>query len=342
VANREGGLKVAERVRLGIVGCGRVVSLFHIKAIRRVDGIDVTAVVDVDEGRMRKALKNFGAERGYTDYVDMLREDVVDAVLVATPPRFHGKISLTSVRAGKHVICEKPLAEAPEECLEIGREASKRGVKVLPAHNYVFTPILQKAKTAVELGLIGEVERIECSMGESLRMYGSKTDFRLRRAGGVVDDLLPHILSVATYLHGPPLKPVWAKASSRRYSVPDEAELLLELEGGVELHTSLSWNKIIPSFSVSVEGSRGRVEMELSKSPSSMTLVRDGRREKVRVGGLAEQYLSLLKLEHPSFTAQYEHFLRLVRGEEPERITVGDEYRIVLTTIKAIKMLKKL
>ena len=330
-----------DRIRLGVVGCGRVATLFHLKAIRKVDAITVTAVVDVDEARVREALKAFGADRWYTNYVEMLEEDVVDAVLVATPPRFHGEISKSSVKAGKHVMCEKPLAESPEECLEIGREASARGVKVLPAHNYVFTPIMQKAKTALEVGLVGELERMECYMGESLKMYGSKTDFRLRREGGVIDDLLPHILSIATYLHGPPTRPVWVRASRKNYPVPDEAEVAVELVDGVELHASLSWNKLIPSLSVRVKGARGLLEMELSKSPSSMTLVRGGKREKIRVGGLVDQYLSLMKLEHPSFIAQYEHFVRLIRGEEGERITVEDESKIVAATVNAIKMLKK-
>ena len=329
-----------DRVRLGIVGCGRVVSLFHIKAIRKVCGIDVTAVVDVNEKRMRDAMKAFGVKKGYINYVDMLEDDVVDAVLVATPPKFHGDISLASVRAGKHVICEKPLSESPEECLKIGREAFKRGVKVLPAHNYVFTSILTKAKTALDLGLIGDVERIECCMGESLRIYNSKTGFRLKRNGGVLDDLLPHTLSIATYLCNPPVKPLQVKVFKKSYPVPDEAEVIVELMGGVKLYTSLSWNKLIPSLIVRIKGSKGLIEMELLKSPNSMTLIRNGKKEKVRTGSLLSQYVSLLRLDHPSFTAQYEHFLRLVKGEEKERITVEDESRIVSTIVNTIKMLK--
>ena len=122
-------------MRLGIIGCGKVTTMFHLKTIGEVDVVEVTAVADPNEKRMEDVRRKAGAPRGYLDYRELLSDQGVDAVAVNAPPRFHEAMTLDAVRAGKHVLCEKPLARSVEGCRHIQEAQTGTGLVVHPVHH---------------------------------------------------------------------------------------------------------------------------------------------------------------------------------------------------------------
>ncbi|MFH0850441.1 MAG: Gfo/Idh/MocA family oxidoreductase, partial [Candidatus Bathyarchaeota archaeon] len=127
-------------LRLGIIGCGRVTTMFRLKAIDEVEEVTVEAVSDVSEDRIRDVLGSCASAKAYTHYTDLLGDPDVDAVAINTPPRFHEEMVLSALSHGKHVLCEKPLAQTVEGCRRIGEAQRESGLQVLPAHNYAFSP----------------------------------------------------------------------------------------------------------------------------------------------------------------------------------------------------------
>jgi len=311
-------------LRLGIVGCGRVTTLFHLKAIEEVEGVAVASVADLDRASMEEVKRKSGAVRGYADYLELLSDPDVDAVAVNTPPRFHEEMVLASLRAGKHVLCEKPLARSVEGCIHIGEAQEGSGLVVMPVHNYALTPCVETARGLIGGGEVGGVKEIRIRFDNNLWGYGSKTDFRLKEMYGIVYDVLPHILSVASMFSGPVNRVDEARGWAKRYGVVDNLSLRMEASEGVGVDCTMNWTSLIPSFRVDVEGGTGRVGMEIMKRPFRVSVESDAGNRTIDREGLGK-YLDILRIRHPSFVRQYAHFKNVVESSEAPFFGVGDE-----------------
>ena len=305
--------------------------MFHLKAIEAVEEVEAVAVADCNQARMESVKKKSGADRGYVDYRELLSDPEVDAVVINTPPRFHEEMVIRSLKAGKHVLCEKPLARSVEGCLHIKGVHEAVDLVVLPGHNYAFTPSLERANELIRKGEIGEVEMVSIGFENNLRGYGSKTDFRLKTEFGIVEDILPHILSVAHGLAGAAGEVVDLRGWKESHDVVDNVKLLLRTDRGVEVNCFMSWTRLIPRFKVEVSGASGRVEMDLMRSPFSVTVESGDVRRKLALKKGLRLYLDLLRFKHPSFQSQYRHLRGLVAGSEAPRITIDDEVDMIRT-----------
>lgn len=167
------------KLRLGIIGCGRATTMFHLKAVEEVEEIEVVAVADRDPNRARGVAEDIGA-RWYVSHEELLGDGDVEAVAINTPPDLHEEMSLEALRAGRHVLCEKPMARSVEGCRRIAVEAGERGLVAHPFHNYAHTPILDEALRLLGEGAIGEIERVTIRLVNNLRGYRPMTPFRLQ------------------------------------------------------------------------------------------------------------------------------------------------------------------
>ena len=315
-------------LRLGIIGCGKVTTMFHLKSIKEVHEVIVTAVADLDRARMEDVRRKAGAERGYTDPKELLADPEVEAVAINTPPRSHEGLVLEAIEAGKHVLCEKPLAQTIEGCRRIGDAQKDTGLVVLPVHNYAFTPCLVSAQELIEKGEIGALQGIEVRFDNNLWSYGAKTDFRTKEMYGIVEDILPHALSVVQVLSDPVSEVTKAEGWKKRYPVTDNISLALATGSGVTVRGEMNWTSLIPGFTVTATGEEGAIHIDLMKAPYGVTVKTDrGRRQ---IGGMGfGQYLDLIRLKHPAFVGQYEHLVATVGGTEEPRFTVEDEIRMM-------------
>jgi predicted dehydrogenase len=113
-------------LRLGLLGCGAHASRTIHPSLARVDEVRIVAACDLDEERLARTAARYGAQ-GYTDYRQMLRHDGLDAVLVIGPPAIHHELGLEVLRAGKHLIVEKPPANSAAQARELVEEARRQG-----------------------------------------------------------------------------------------------------------------------------------------------------------------------------------------------------------------------
>ncbi len=316
------------KLRLGIIGCGRATTMFHLKAVEEVEEIKVVAVADRDINRAREVAEDIGA-RWYGSHRELLGDEDVEAVAINTPPHLHEEMSLDALRAGRHVLCEKPMARSVEGCRRIADEAEERGLVAHPFHNYAYTPILDEALKLLEEEVIGGIVRVTIRLMNNLRGYRPLTSFRLRGDNAVIEDLMPHILSVAGLITGWEFQVLKVEGWRKSYPVVDNFAFNLKA-GSIPLQGKASWTAIIPSFKVQIDGSEGSIKMDLMRNPWTLTLIRGGKRRKIGGGGLG-RYLRLLRMRHPSFTRQYRHFYRVVRGLEEPRLAMEAEMSIVET-----------
>ena len=141
-------------VKFGLIGCGNAGSM-HAIAVKRSPELKFVAAYDVNE----KVLKRFAKRQKLEPYndLDAFLESDIDAVHIIVPHYLHTKMVVAAAKAGKHVLCEKPMATSLEECDEMIAATKKAGVKFMIAENHRFLPAHQYIKDAVSEGLLGEV-----------------------------------------------------------------------------------------------------------------------------------------------------------------------------------------
>src|SRR4051812_617644 len=127
--------------RYGLIGCGEIGKL-RAEGLRR-SGRDLKAVSDLDSARAVRVASGAALER---DWRDLITRPDVDAVIVSTPPSLHAEMTIAALRAGKHVLCEKPLARTVEECGAMVAAAHETGRFLATGFNYRFYPSVLKAR----------------------------------------------------------------------------------------------------------------------------------------------------------------------------------------------------
>ena len=142
-----------------LVGCGYI-GEEHLSQLYYQDNIHMVAVVDVDEARAQLLARKYGVQEYGTDYRTYLSREDVDIVLIATYVDSHLPITKACVEAGKHVLCEKPVAANREDGEEFFRVAQNAEVKVLVGHVLRYNESYRKIKELVEQGVIGQLRMI--------------------------------------------------------------------------------------------------------------------------------------------------------------------------------------
>jgi predicted dehydrogenase/uncharacterized protein (DUF362 family) len=334
-------------VKIGVVGCGKIASVVHLPSLKKIGRINVTAAVDVHENRLNETLEKFQIAQGYTDYQQMLKKADIDAVLVCTPPEKHFQIVLDSIKNEKHVICEKPLATSVEEGLAI-KEAFESQQKemsnpliLMPAHNFIFTPCFDLALQLMKKGEVGNLQKITGCSSSNLMFYGAKTDFRLNAKGGVIEDLLPHVIYLCHETGGRLKKVLSVEPRRRGFTGVDDVDVEAELVSGIRATLSAKWTGFIPSLKLNLIGDSGQIMMDLLKTPYNVTVVTGRERKTIQMGRRIRQYLDVFRNKHPSYVNEHIHFLNCVEGSEKLRVTVDDGIELVKTLSETMSLFKE-
>jgi len=144
-----------QKIRIACVGAGYF-ARFHVEAWRRIPGVELVALCDLHLDRARALGKRFGVETLYDDLSRMLATEPFEVVDLITPPDTHLECSLQAFEAGKHVICQKPLAPTLPEATAMVAAAERYGQRLLVHENFRFQPWYRKIRSLLEQGAIGE------------------------------------------------------------------------------------------------------------------------------------------------------------------------------------------
>ncbi|WP_410590409.1 Gfo/Idh/MocA family protein [Amycolatopsis sp. lyj-23] len=182
-----------------------------------------------DEHRAKAAAERFGWAAVETDWRTLVARDDVDLVDVCTPGDSHAEIAIAALEAGKHVLCEKPLANSVEEAeamAEAARRAAERGVRAMVAFNYRRVPALAHARNLVASGALGEVRHVRSVyLQDWLSDARAPMTWRLRResaGSGALGDLGAHIVDAAQFVTGKRITGVSALTNTFVKQRPDE------------------------------------------------------------------------------------------------------------------------
>ncbi len=209
---------MAKKVRVGFVGAGGIAGT-HIRWLKPLEDVEVVALADPAPGACERQIQNHDLQgaKAFADYKDMLKMKDLDAVSVCTPNWLHKKPVIDALKAGKHVMVEKPMAMNAREAKAMC-EAAKQAKKVLTiGFQHRFTPAAQFVKQAIADGMLGDV--LYCR-AHALRRRGIPSwgvfGRKELQGGGPLIDIGVHIIEMSHYIMGKP-KPVAASAACHTY-----------------------------------------------------------------------------------------------------------------------------
>lgn len=202
-------------LRAGVIGTG-FIGPVHVEALRRL-GVQVQALCDVPE-RVQAAAKQLGIPLAFGDYRELVASPEVDVVHIAAPNRFHCEMALATLRAGKHCVCEKPLAMNTRETARIVALARKQGSVFAVNYNIRFYPAVLQLRQMVDAGELGQIIHVNGSYFQDWLFKATDYNWRLLPSEGgplrAVADIGTHWMDTASFILGARITSVFADLST--------------------------------------------------------------------------------------------------------------------------------
>src|SRR5580692_8066961 len=165
-------------IRTAIFGTG-FMGRVHLEAVRRLEFVEVAAIAGRNEEPARRLGAGFSIFKITTDYRDILRDPAIDAVHICTPNAQHFPMAKDALQAGKHVICEKPLATSVQDGRELVALAAQQGLRNCVCHNLRFYPMVQQMRALREAGDLGEILVVQGTYFQDWLLYDTDWNWRI-------------------------------------------------------------------------------------------------------------------------------------------------------------------
>jgi UDP-N-acetyl-2-amino-2-deoxyglucuronate dehydrogenase len=263
---RVSGETQAQRVfRVALVGAGRI-ARNHFEAIAKVDGLELTAVADIDPERAREAGESQGVP-WFRSYEEMLAQAPSDIVAVATPSGLHPRHGILAAHAGKHVVCEKPMAITLSAADELVQACDDAGVQLFVVKQNRLNATIQLVKRAIDKQRFGRIYMANCTVRWSRpQEYYDSAPWRgtWEFDGGAFMNQASHYVDLIQWLVGP-VESVTAKTATlaRRIETEDSGIAILKFRNGalgtIEV-TMLTYPRNLEG-SITILGEKGTVKV---------------------------------------------------------------------------------
>jgi predicted dehydrogenase len=265
-------------VRWGIIGPGRIASLV-IKDFSYVDGAEALAVASRSAERAEAFATEHGLARAYGSYAEILADDDIDVVYIATPHPQHHAIALAAIAAGKASLVEKTFTATVAGAEQITDAARHRQVFVMEAMWTRFQPAIAAARALIDDGAIGEVRQLQADLGVDRPYNAGDRLFDPAQGGGAMLDLGVYVVSFAQYFLGTPDR-IAVNGSLTPTGVDAEAGLLLGYDDGRAATLLISLKHPTPG-AARIHGTKGWIEVPPRfHHPHRIVLCRKGQEPK--------------------------------------------------------------
>ena len=253
---------MSDILRIGIIGCGGIANGKHMPALKKQKDVQMVAFCDIIEERAVKAAKDYGTPdaKTYTDYKKLLEDKTIDVVHVCTPNKEHSFITIDALEAGKHVMCEKPMAKTYAEAKAMLDAAKRTGRKLTIGYQNRHTPQALYVKQACDEGILGDIYYANAIAlrRRAVPTWGVFTN-EYEQGGGPLIDIGTHALDLTLWMMDN-YKPkycvgtkyrkladqtqtanAWGDWDPKEFTVEDSAFGFVVMENGVTIILQSSW-----------------------------------------------------------------------------------------------------
>ena len=203
------------KIKVAVIGCGNIANAAHIPAYIKNNEVEIKYFCDIILERAEKCVEKYGCGIAVADYHDFLNDPEIEAVSVCTHNDFHSIISIDFLKAGKHVMCEKPAARILSEALEMQKVAHETGKILNIGVVNRFNTYVMKIRELIDSGELGEVYHVYASFRSHRSIPGIGGDFTIKAkaGGGSLIDWGVHFIDLVLYCCGDP-KPISASGEA--------------------------------------------------------------------------------------------------------------------------------
>lgn len=277
---------MSKKLRVAIIGCGGIANGKHLPSLKKLEQVEMVAFCDIEIKKAEKAAIEYGTPEAvvYKNYKQLLEDESIDVVHVLTPNISHAEISIASMEAGKHVMCEKPMAKTSEEAKLMVETAERTGKKLTIGYNNRFRPDSQYLHNVCKQGDLGEVyyARAHAIRRRAVPTWGVFLDEE-KQGGGPLIDIGTHALDLTLWMMNN-YKPksvmgttyhklgqkkdaanAWGSWDPEKFTVEDSAFGFITMENGATIVLESSWalNTLdIDEAKCSLSGTEGGADMK--------------------------------------------------------------------------------
>ena len=308
------------KVKWGVLGVANIAVHKVIPAMQRAEFCDIAAIASRDEARARDAAGRLGIARAYGSYEALLADPEIEAVYNPLPNELHVPWTIRALAAGKHVLCEKPVALDANEARTLMAARDKAGKLVAEAFMVRFHPQWRRARELALSGAIGRVGAIQTFF--SYRLLDPDNVRNRPPGGGGLYDIGCYAILTARYVFGAePTRVVGILDRDEKFATDRLASAILEFPGGRHLTFSAA-TQLSPHQRVTIVGESGRIEIAVpfnALPDRPMRIVVDDGTDLLGGGARAEDFLVC-----DQYGLQGDAFARAVCGEAPLEFPIED------------------
>jgi predicted dehydrogenase len=252
-----------EFVKFGLIG-GGVAWKYHQLGVRHISKMKFKSLFDIDETNGKKVAKAGNME--YFSNLEKFLKSDIDAVIVITPHYLHEEYVIAAANAGKHVLCEKPMATTLEGCDAMIKATKEAGVKFMIAENHRFLPVHEYIMKAVQSGLLGKVFLVRAYEGvneiKSLMKKGFWKGHPIMAGGGALIDMGAHKFATLNWILNDKIESAYSwitkQCTNLKEKAEDNAMALLKYESGTIAEVTVSFSVVSPfNNSLELYGTKG-------------------------------------------------------------------------------------
>lgn len=250
---------MSKKLKVGVIGVGGIAGT-HFPGWHDSPHTELAALSDMSPEVLARVAKAQNVTRTYAKTEDLLNDPDIDIIDICTPSAYHAPLSIAALNAGKHVICEKPLAPSPQEIRDMIAARDKSGKLLMTAQHFRFSGEARSLKAEIETGVLGDVYHARSWMlRRNWAPFGPGFSIKKNSGGGPCIDIGVHILDLTLWMMGNP-KPVtvtgvtqdilskqegtfsaWGGAVPDYFDVEEFAAAFVRFENGSSLILEVSW-----------------------------------------------------------------------------------------------------
>jgi UDP-N-acetylglucosamine 3-dehydrogenase len=314
------------QIRVGLVGCGNIGVGGHLPAYARLPEAELVAVCDAVEELAHAAAKQSGASP-YADYRLLLQQEDIEAVDLCLPTYLHAEVAIAAAEAGKHILCEKPIAHTLEAADAMIEAAKQHGVKLMIGQVRRFDHRYVSIKEQLDAGQLGKPVFIRRAERQFLPFPPEAWQWDPARGGGVILDIGVHATDLFRWFFGQEAVQVYAVARSVREAAQaagsfDHAMITCKFNGGAVGFAESSW--AYPQgfggalyAGLDVVGTAGKIQYADKDTNPMLTYTAERGHELPR-------YFRFMSTTEYAFEAEVHHFARCILDDQEPSITPQD------------------
>jgi predicted dehydrogenase len=277
---------MSRKVKVAIIGCGGIANGKHMRSLKKLESVEMVAFCDIIVEKAQKAAAEYGVPdaKVYEDYHELLKDRSIEVVHVCTPNDSHAPITIAALEAGKHVMCEKPMAKTAADAKSMLDAAKRTGKKLTIGYNNRYRADSQYLKKVCEAGELGEIyyAKAHAIRRRAVPTWGVFLDEE-KQGGGPLIDIGTHALDLTLWMMNN-YKPkvvlgkayhklsqrenaanAWGPWDPKKFTVEDSAFAMITMENGATIVLESSWalNTLdVKEARVTLCGTEGGADME--------------------------------------------------------------------------------